>query len=278
MWYRRGKELKDEIRQTRLPAFLLAVWYIGQMGVVVKWNDKVICFDPILNDLKWPNGESRRNYESPFEAGERWDVDYVICTHGHADHMNLETLLPLAATNPKIKFIVPEPERQRLNLEGIPADRLLGVRAGDRINLEEGMSLYAVAAAHEIYQTDAEGNHKNLGYILDCGGLRLYHGGDTMVTEKLLNDMSAFVPVSIACLPINGTDFERRGRGIIGNMNYREAAFFAKRIEADLTIPLHYDMVKGNEENPLTFASYMQTFFPNKKYHIMRLGERMIYG
>ena len=44
----------------------------------------------------------------------------------------------------------------------------------------------------------------------------------------------------------------------MGNMNSREACWFASEIGADLTIPLHYDMIGGNEENPLIFADYME--------------------
>ena len=51
-------------------------------------------------------------------------------------------------------------------------------------------------------------------------------------------------------------------------MNSREACWFASEIGADLTIPLHYDMIGGNEENPLVFADYMERYYPEKKYHI----------
>ena len=77
-------------------------------------------------------------------------------------------------------------------------------------------------------------------------------------------------------LPINGRDLERNEQDIVGNMNSREACWFASEIKADLTIPLHYDMIGGNEENPLVFADYMERYYPEKKYHIFRLGERYI--
>lgn len=32
-------------------------------------------------------------------------------------------------------------------------------------------------------------------------------------------------------------------------------------------------MIGGNEENPLVFADCMERLYPEKKYHIMRLGE-----
>lgn len=277
-WYCKGKSLQEEIRQTCLPDFLLAIWYIGQMGTIVKWKDNVICFDPVLNDLKNSEGISRRNYERPFEPESWMEAEYIIGSHAHADHINLETLLPMAEKNQKVKFIVPETERKELIKAGIDEIRVIGAKAGKKIYLNDGMILYPIAAAHEVYVKDIEGNDKNLGYVLECEKQKVYHAGDTVLTEKLIQDVKSLGAISIACIPINGIDFERRRRRIIGNMNYRDAAFFSQQIEADITIPMHYDMVMGNEENPLYFADYMQNRYPGRKYHIMQLGERMIYG
>lgn len=278
VWYKQGTILQDEIRQTDLPDFLLAVWYIGQMGAVVKWRDTVISFDPVLNDLKNEDGLSRRHYEPPF-APETWmEPDYVIGTHWHADHINLQTLLPMAKNNLQVKFIAPEPEKKKLICGGVTEKRVTGARAGESLQLAKDIFLHPVAASHETYETDSDGNYCNLGYVLECGKIKFYHAGDTIVTEKLIEDVKAFGKIDIACLPINGNDFERRQRKIIGNMDCHDAAFFANQIGADITIPMHYDMVVGNEADPLNFLNYMQEKYPGKKTHIMCLGERMIYG
>ena len=35
-------------------------------------------------------------------------------------------------------------------------------------------------------------------------------------------------------------------------------------------------MIGGNEENPLVFAEYMERMYPERRYHIMRLGEKIV--
>ena len=99
---------------------------------------------------------------------------------------------------------------------------------------------------------------------------------DTVVTRELIQKLQKAQGIDAAMLPINGRDLERNEQDIVGNMNSREACWFASEINADLTIPLHYDMIGGNEENPLVFADYMERYYPEKKYHIFRLGERYI--
>ena len=64
-WHRSGQVLLNEISTTRLPASQLAVWSIGQCGFIFKYEDTVVCIDPVLSDLTGPSG-SRRCYPAPF--------------------------------------------------------------------------------------------------------------------------------------------------------------------------------------------------------------------
>lgn len=273
IWYKKGADLLEELKNTQVPEHMMAFWYIGQMGMAVKGAGLTLCFDPVLNDLCKPDGTTRRNYEPPF-GGEEWEnLDYVICSHNHADHINLKTLLPLQQANPSIRFIVPAPETKVLIDGGIRPEAVVGARAGEEIFLGDKVSLHPVAAAHETYVTDENGDQKNLGYVVKMDGITMYHAGDTMVTAQLIHDLEAFYPLKLACIPVNGVDTERHERGIIGNMDCRDGAYFVWKIGADLTVPLHYDMVMGNCEDPLIFARYMQEMYPGKKYRIMQLGE-----
>ncbi|MCD8142125.1 MAG: MBL fold metallo-hydrolase [Clostridiales bacterium] len=276
-WYRAGAALLGDIARTEPSAGELAFWYLGQMGMLVKTGGVTLCFDPVLNDLRNPDGSTRRNYPPPFSGEELTGVDYVVCSHNHADHLNLETLLPLYRANPGAKFIVPAPETGVLTGAGIPADMVIGAKAHQPLTLGGGVALTPIPAAHEAYVTDAQGDYRNLGYLLAADGVRFYHAGDTVLTAQLLEDVKRYGPPDVACLPVNGADLERRSRNIVGNMDCRDAAIFAAQTGADLTIPLHYDMVMGNGEDPLLFAAYMQRCAPGQKFHIMQLGERFLY-
>lgn len=279
VWYKTGEKLLDELQKTDMKPRENSVefWYIGQMGLIVKAGGIMICFDPVLNDLFYPDKTSRRNYPQPFEGGRLTGVDYVVCSHNHADHMNLETLIPLHKANPKAKFIVPVPETHILTEGGIMPGCVIGGRNMEVIGLEEKARLTPIASAHETYVTDETGDHKYLGYMLEINGVRIYHAGDTVFTEQLVADVNLCGPIDIACLPINGTGGEFHNRGVIGNMDAKDAAYFALRIDADMTVPLHFDMVVKNEGSPLIFAYYMQKLAAGKKYHVMQLGERFVY-
>ena len=274
-WYKKSSELLREIEETSLPKDLCSLWYIGQMGMILKWKGIVLCIDPVLGAMPGENGEDRRNYPVPF-LPEELRADYVFCTHDHGDHMHQETLVKLAERNPQMKIVLPLPLVEKALSFGISKDQLFCLCQDQEVTLEEGIQVNPAATAHEAYQFDQEGHSLTLGYEIRLGDHRFFHSGDTIVTRELIDKLQKSHGIDAAMIPINGRDLERSERDIVGNMNSREACWFASEIGADLTIPLHYAMIGGNEENPLVFADYMERYYPEKKYHIFRLGERYI--
>ena len=278
VWYKTGEALLEEIRrEPEAGPGELAFWYIGQMGLIAKAAGVTVCFDPVLADLTGADGASRRNYPPPFAGEELTGVGWAVVSHSHADHMDAATLRGLFQANPGIRFVVPAPEAHRLREWGILERAVVPAEAGRPIELQAGAVLTPAAASHETYETDTQGRHRYLGYVLSVNDVRLYHAGDTVCTETLIQDVRRLGPIDVACLPINGAGAEFHSRGVQGNMDPKDAAYFARQTGADLTLPMHSDMVRGNEGDPLLFAYAMRTLAPGRKYHIPQLGERFLY-
>jgi L-ascorbate metabolism protein UlaG (beta-lactamase superfamily) len=280
-WYQEGIPLLEAIEQSRPAPGEAWIWYLGQLGFVISLEGLVFYIDVILNDLRDPEGRSRREYPPPFSPAMVRRVDYVLCTHNHNDHLNLETLVPLAKANPRTRLVVPRPWRGLVRDAGIGEDRILDAAAGEELNLGP-VSILPVAATHTRFiqdepERDERGDALCLGYLLKGGGLTLYHAGDTWVTPALVQSLKAAGPLNVAILPINGTDWERTGNNYIGNMGALDAVKLARAIPVDLSIPAHYDLMAANSENPAIFADYMYRHCPERRFHIFALGERFIY-
>ena len=97
-WYHQGESLLHEIESTQTDSVTLALWYIGPCGFIFK-NSITLYIDPVLNDLTDISGNTRRHYPAPYLPGSV-KADYILCTHGHADHLAIETLTGIAASNP----------------------------------------------------------------------------------------------------------------------------------------------------------------------------------
>ena len=52
-------------------------------------------------------------------------------------------------------------------------------------------------------ETDDEGRHKFMGFVVEFGEYRIYHSGDTLWHDTLVKEVRRW-PINLAFLPING--------------------------------------------------------------------------
>ena len=232
----------------------LHLWWLGQSGFLVQWQGHHLLFDPYLSDsLTHKYAATNKPHVRMTErviAPERLDfIDVVTSSHNHTDHLDHETLGPLLRVNPKLQLIAPEADRAFVaDRLGVTLELPRGLVAGQtkRFGVFE---ITGVPAAHPTQEKDEWGQHKFLGYVVQCGDFRLYHSGDTLLYDGLVERLASF-QVDVALLPING-DFPERG--VAGNLNGREAARLAKGIGAGVVIPCHYEMFEFNTASPEEF-------------------------
>ena len=248
-------------------------WWLGQSGFLIQWQGKHLLFDPYLSDsLTRKYATTDKPHVRMTErviAPERLDFIHVVTsTHNHTDHLDAETLGPLMEVNPEIELIIPEANRAFVaNRLGIDPQKPRGMNLGRRIPIA-GFEIHGVPAAHEALETDAEGNHLYMGYVVRFGPWTVYHSGDTILfegMEVLLKRWS----IDLALLPINGRLPERR---VSGNLWGREAAQLAKDVGARMVIPCHYEMFEFNTESPDEFVESCRRL--EQGHQVLRAGER----
>ena len=88
-----------------------------------------------------------------------------------------------------------------------------------------------------------------VGYVLRGAGPVVYHAGDTIATDGLVEAL-VDKRIEVALLPINGRDFFREEQDLVGNLDFREAVALARRIGARTLVPYHWDGYAGNTEHP----------------------------
>ena len=249
------------------------LWWLGQSGYLVQWQGQHLLLDPYLSDsLTQKYATTDKPHVRMTErviAPEQLDfINVVTSSHNHTDHLDAETLIPLMQVNPALKLVIPEANRAFV-ADRLTIDPALPIGLDDGVSITVGAFRFTgVPAAHETLEQDEMGRHKYLGYIIQFGQWTLYHSGDTIWYDSMVEKLRPW-SIDVACLPINGRAPERR---VAGNLDGPEAAQLAKRIGARLVIPGHYEMFEFNTTSPDQFSAEAARL--GQRYCVLRAGER----
>ncbi len=226
----------------------VAMCWLGQAGFLIEQSGMRIVIDAYLSDslavkytgTRFPH---RRMMPPPVSPSDLRGVDWILCTHGHTDHMDPGTIPALLAANPQAKVLAPRAEAARAEQRGVPPERLVLIDAGETRNLG-GVKVTAVPAAHEELRRSEDG-YLCLGYVLHGAGVTLWHSGDSIPWPGLVEWLAPF-RVDVALLPVNGRDAERAANGVPGNFTLAEAVEVTDAIGAPSMLGHHIGLFDFN--------------------------------
>ena len=264
------RDIAAEIRSTVVPPGGVAIWWLGQFSFVVKGQGRTLAFDLYLSDYP---GNVSRSYPPLVRPAELKGLDLVFCTHDHIDHLDPWTLKPLAEASPGAVVVAPEVCIPHAT-EVLPAERVVASRADAPLRVKD-VEIWPIPAAHDRLE-DADRGHRFQGYVVRLDGVTLCHTGDTVMYDGMIERLRAR-QVDVLLAPINGLDYFRTKRDIVGNLSAREAAELAVAAGVKLLIPSHWDLFAGNAENPGHLFEYLARHHPEQPCHYMARGERFIY-
>jgi L-ascorbate metabolism protein UlaG (beta-lactamase superfamily) len=265
--------LLADIAAARREADAFHLWWLGQSGFLLLWQDHCLLMDPYLSDSltrKYANTDNPHVRMTELAvAPERLDfVNVVTSSHNHTDHFDAETLLPLMSVNPDLAIVVPAANREvAANRLHTDADRLLTVDDGQTLEVG-GFSLHAIPSAHESVDRDELGRCRYLGYVVRVGDRTIYHCGDSVRYEGMAERLSPW-NIDVALLPINGRSPQRR---VAGNLWGHEAAALARDSGAKLAIPCHYEMFAFNTASTDEFVLASNQL--GQRFELLRCGQR----
>lgn len=233
---------------------VLDLWWLGQAGFALEAGGARILIDPYLSDSlavkyagkKFPH---QRLMPIPIPPGEMKDIDAVLCTHRHSDHMDPGTLPAILEHNPKCVFVIPRAEIDQALSIGLPHYVLIPFDAGESLSLNKEIVLKSIPSAHETLKVNERGQYHYLGFILSSGPLTLYHSGDCIPYDGLDKTLSELA-VNVALLPVNGRDEIRSANGVPGNFTITEAIDLCQSADIQTLIAQHFGMFDFNTVDP----------------------------
>ena len=272
--YKKDEELVREMDSLSGDDKNFYLWWLGQSGFLLQWKGKRVLIDPYLSESLTKKYEAtdkphRRMSERVIYPALLKKIMIVSSSHNHTDHLDAETLIPILNNNPGITFIIPEANRSFV-AERVKCKREfpVGLNDGQSVIIDE-FTFRGIPAKHNEIERDGNGHCRYMGYVIEFGGHTIYHSGDTLLFDKMVELLKPF-SVDVAILPINGND---PGRRVAGNLNGKEAAELGKAINAWCVIPCHYDMFTFNTADVNDFAREAKKL--NLPYQVLRGGEKL---
>ena len=187
------------------PAPGTRLFWLGQAGFAIEAAGHRLLIDPYLSDslaAKYRGGRfpHERLMPPPVTTDRLGQLDLVLATHSHTDHMDAGTLIPLFAARPNLRLVAPSAAREAaMARAAIADDRLALMDAGECLEVLPGILVTATPAAHETRELDAAGHHRFLGYAVRADGRTLWHSGDCVPFDGLAPSVSPLAPTSRFC-------------------------------------------------------------------------------
>ncbi|MEU8632989.1 MBL fold metallo-hydrolase [Amycolatopsis sp. NPDC048633] len=200
--------------------------FLGHSTVRLELGGRVVLTDPVLTArvgglVRVVPPPSRESYA---------DVDLVLLSHLHGDHLHLPSLKLLGK---RTRIVVPRGAGAWLTKKGF--ERVEEIAPGETFS-EGALEVTATKAVHSGHRWGPRLTHgpqsPALGHLLETGTTKIYNAGDT----DLFDGMADFGPVDVALLPVWGW-----GPNLgPGHLDPARAAKAAGILQARAAVPVHW--------------------------------------
>jgi L-ascorbate metabolism protein UlaG (beta-lactamase superfamily) len=199
----------------------VGISFAGHATVLIRYASRTIVCDPMLG--KWVKGV-KRAVAPGLTAADLHDVNLILISHGHADHLHRPTLarLPKSAT-------VVLPPRTAHKVSDLGFARVVEISPGKSLQ-DHGVDIATAAVGHGSEDLPA------LSYMIRGEGPSVYFCGDSAYSPIFAAVGERYRP-DIAILPIGGyTPLSFRQR----HMSPLDALYALEDLGARIMIPIHH--------------------------------------
>lgn len=205
--------------------------HFGHSCVLLEFGSTRLLFDP-------------GTFSTGFE--QLRDLDAILITHQHFDHLDTERLPALVAANPEVELVVDPGSVEEVEKLGLRARK---VAPGDAVTIN-GVAVNVVGGEHAIIHPD-RAMPPNVGYVVEHGAF--YQPGDSLFVPEQRIDVLG-LPTMAPWLKL------------------REAIEFLREVAPRIAVPIHQDLL-SEQGKELTYAWFERLAPQGTEVRVLTPGE-----
>lgn len=271
-----GTWLNEEIEREEVAPGTFAMWWLGCTGIWLKTeNGTNIVTDLWCNTGKKTHGSGMmkqghqhmkmigcqkiqpnlRNVPCVLDPFAMKNVDALLATHDHSDHIDINVAAAILQNCPDCRFIGPENCVNKWIEWGVPAERCTIVRPGDAVTVKDitikaldsfdRTELVTVPAHVTLKGTMPQDmDVRAVNYLFETPGGNLYHSGDSHYSNyyaKHGNDNKIDVALG---------SFGENPRGMTDKLTAIDMLRMAECLNCQCVIPIHHDIWTNFKADP----------------------------
>jgi L-ascorbate metabolism protein UlaG (beta-lactamase superfamily) len=249
-----------------------ALTWIGHASFLIQLGGRSALIDPVMSASI--AGFIRRNVAPGLAWPALPKIDLVLVTHNHRDHMDVPTL---ARLGPDPVYVIPRGLGRWFKRAGLRRVLEMGWWQQEEI---EGLNVTFVPAEHWSRRGLLDTNASWWGgYVVERGGLRVYHSGDTAWFDGFSQIGARCGEIDAAMLPIGA--YAPRWFMQPQHMDPAEAVRAFSALRARRFVAMHWGTFKLTDEDlreppVLLRETWKRERLPAERLNIPAIGETLL--
>lgn len=255
-----------------------SVTWIGHATMLVRLAGANVLFDPVFTERVSPVSFAgpKRIVPLPIDIPQLPRIDVVMISHNHYDHLDADSVVRLAAMpQGSPRFLVPKGLKAWFAELGIARvdefDWWQDVRIGE-------LRFTFVPVQHWSKRTLTDANRTLWGgWVVDGGGLRLIHTGDTGYSKDFIDIGQRLGPFDMAFIPIGS--YAPRWFMKVMHVDVPEAVQVRADLRAERAIGMHWGTFEALADEPLDEPPLMlarqraERGLTQEQFDVLKIGE-----
>lgn len=177
----------------------ILVWF-GHSSYYIQLEGKRFLIDPVFSGNASPIPGTTKAFKGTdiYTADDIPEIDYLLITHDHYDHLDYKTILKLKSKTKKVVCALGV--GSHFEFWGFPSENIIEKDWYEKIELDQNLTLYTTPSRHFSGRSFKRCNTLWTSFVLEANNFKMYLGGDSGYDSHFKEIGDKFGPFDLALI------------------------------------------------------------------------------